>query len=116
MIYPTTNSQYEDEFNLSNKRNTPRRTYNCGGFALGCFSWYCPREDFFQYAFNDYAEALAKTLYSMKCMLADFADLRVISSLDEVEENEYPILFRHSSDGDFHYVKRGQNGVWYHKH
>lgn len=64
MIYPTTNSQYEDEFNLSNKRNvrnTPRRTYNCGGFALGCFSWYCPREDFFQYAFNDYAEALVKT-------------------------------------------------------
>lgn len=118
MIYPITNSQYEDEFNLSNKRNvrnTPRRTYNCGGFALGCFSWYCPREDFFQYAFNDYAEALVKTLYSMKCMLADFADLRVISSLDEVEENEYPILFRHSSDGDFHYVKRGQNGVWYHK-
>lgn len=48
----------------------------------------------------------------MKCMLAD---LRVISSLDEVEENEYPILFRHSSDGDFHYVKRGKNGVWYHK-
>lgn len=80
MIYPKTNSQYADEFNLSNKRNvrnTPRRTYNCGGFALGCFSWYCPRGDFFQYAFNDYAEALAKTLYSMKCMLADFADLRV---------------------------------------
>lgn len=118
MIFPKTNSQYEDEFNLSNKRNVrniPRRTYNCGGFALGCFSWYCPCEDFFNYNFNNYAEALAKTLYSVKCMLADFADLRVISSLDEVEENEYPILFRHSSDGDFHYVKRGKNGVWYHK-
>lgn len=38
MIYPKTNSQYADEFNLSNKRNTPRRTYNCGGFALGCIA------------------------------------------------------------------------------
>lgn len=118
MIFPKTHSQYEDEFNLSNKRNvrnTPRSTYNCGGFALGCFSWYCPREDFFNYDFRSYAEALSKTMYSVRCMLADFADLRVISSLDEVEENEYPILFRHSSDGDFHYVKRGKNGVWYHK-
>lgn len=33
MIYPKTDSQYADEFNLSNKRNTPRRTYNCGGIA-----------------------------------------------------------------------------------
>ena len=36
-------------------------------------------------------------------------------SLDEVQSDEYPILFRHSSDGDFHYLRRGRNGIWYHK-
>lgn len=41
-----------DPFNFlrnRNVRNTEKITYNCGGYALGTFSWYCPhrREDDF---------------------------------------------------------------------
>ena len=35
----------DDPFNKNNNRNlrnTPRRHFNCGGYALGTFSWYCP--------------------------------------------------------------------------
>ena len=36
-----------DPFNFlrnRNVRNTEKRTYNCGGYALDTFSWYCPTE------------------------------------------------------------------------
>ena len=38
----------DDPFNKNNKRNvrnTERNTYNCGGYALGTFSWYCPHDE-----------------------------------------------------------------------
>nr|DAH81427.1 MAG TPA: hypothetical protein [Caudoviricetes sp.] len=109
----------EDKLNHNNKRNlrnTPKLIYNCGGYALGCFSWYCPREtDVFYYGFDSHEEAREKTDYCVKCMLADFPTLRVIASLDEVAPDEYPILFRLSHDGDFHYLKRADNGIWYNK-
>lgn len=115
MVYHYT----EDKLNRNNARNlrnTPKEYYNCGGYALGCFSWYCPQDtDWFDYSFDSDEEAREKTDYCVKCMLADFPDLRIISSLDEVRSDEYPILFRLSYDGDFHYIKRANNGIWYHK-
>lgn len=110
---------FEDELNRNNwrnLRNTPKEDYNCGGYALGCFSWYCPHNDCdFNYMFDSDEEAREKTDYCIECMLNDFPTLRVISSLNEVASNEYPILFRLSSGGDFHYIKRANNGIWYHK-
>lgn len=120
-VLATIETQKTDPLNnggARNIRNTPKRSYNCGGFALECYSWYCPRparSSRFSYGFFTDKEAKEKTKRSVQCMLADFPDLRVISSLDEVRPDEYAILFRHSSDGDFHFLKRGKNGVWYHK-
>ena len=34
---------------------------------------------------------------------------------DDIRPNEYMLAFRISYDGDFHFVKRGNNGVWHHK-
>lgn len=48
-------------------------------------------------------------------MIAVFPSMRVISSFAELAPDEYAILFRLSHDGDFHYLKRGGNGVWYQK-
>ena len=115
-------SQQIDELNLfsqRNLRNTPRRSFNCGGFALGCFSWYCPRRRLntygSSYSFCSLSEAKRKTGLSVQIMLEDFPTMRVVTTLEEVQSDEYPILFRHSSDGDFHFIKRADNGVWYHK-
>lgn len=45
-----------DPFNKDNRRrqkNTKTEAYNCGGFALGTFSWYAPYDiDIVDYAFN----------------------------------------------------------------
>ena len=115
------NSQFYDSLNKRHERNlnnTPRRSFNCGGFALGIYSWYCPREGESEredYMFKNDEQANNTTLRSVECMLKDFPTLRVVKSLEEVQSDEYAILFRHSSDGDFHYLRRGRNGVWYHK-
>lgn len=108
-----------DPFNRDRKRNlrnTVKSTYNCGGYALECFSWYLPRLKYSgHYSFGTHSKNHRSTMYSVKCMLKEFPDLRIIHSLDEIQEDEYPILFRHSSDGDFHYIKRCNDGVWRHK-
>lgn len=114
-------SQFFDELNVRHERNlnnTPRRSFNCAGFALGTYSWYCPREGESEredYMFETDKQAYKATRLSVECMLKDFPTLRVVKSLEEIRSDEYAILFRHSSDGDFHYLRRGRNGIWYHK-
>ncbi len=116
----------DDAYNLSNNRNlnnTPRHRYNCGGYALGTFSWYCPypeKDDdgWFGYhcGYRTREEAWAKTMYLVGFMLNDFCGrLRVIRDLNDLARHEYAIAFRVSADGDFHYIKQGKNKVWYHK-
>jgi len=99
-----------------NIRNTSKSSYNCGGYALECFSWYCPKGfNDFDFGFDDWDEAMQKTRDCVDVMLADFPDLRIVHTLDEVQDNEYAILFRLSSDGDFHYLKRDRGNHWHHK-
>ena len=116
----------DDAYNLGNNRtikNTPKERYNCGGYALGTFSWYCPytEEDDdgwfgFHCGYRTREEAWEKTMYLVGFMLNDFCgQLRVIRQLSDLKQHEYAIAFRVSADGDFHYVKQGKNGVWYHK-
>lgn len=116
----------EDPFNKNNNRNirnTPKRNYNCGGYALGTFSWYCPHaeEDDAQmgrhnYSFDAQEEAWIKTMYAVSKMVLDFeGNLRMIKTLDQLhKETERVVAFRLSSDGDFHYIKKDKNG-WHHK-
>lgn len=109
-----------DLFNIHNARNaenTDQFDYNCGGYALGTFSWYLPSRTDEMWGFwlrRDKSELAEITEMAVKVMLEDFADLRVISSVDEVQTNEFAIAFRCSSDGDFHYVRQFRNR-WYHK-
>ncbi len=101
-----------------NIKNTARDTYNCGGYALGTYSWYCPREkekDII-FDFNSIEEAYEKTMYAVATMVREFeGKIRMIQKLDDLnEETERVIAFRISSDGDFHYVKKTKCG-WKHK-
>ena len=111
-----------DLFNVQRKRNignTKRYLYNCAGYALETFSWYCPNEkDNDDWGILDDlsdAEMFAKTFETVQFMLKDFkGHLRLIGSIDEVQENEYAIAYRVSSDSDFHFMKKMANG-WHHK-
>lgn len=109
-----------DLFNVQRKRNinnTEKYLYNCAGYALETFSWYCPNEEDWEYWGENLSdvEMFAKTFETVKFMLKDFkGHLRLIRSVDEVQENEYAIAYRVSSDGDFHFMKKMANG-WHHK-
>lgn len=116
----------DDPFNKNNRRNvrnTPKRNYNCGGYALETFSWYCPHseedDEFlwgYDYSFGTQEEAWVKTMYAVSKMILDFeGNLRMIKSLKQLHKGtERVVAFRLSSDGDFHYIKKTLSG-WRHK-
>lgn len=112
-----------DLFNLNrnrNEKNTSQWDYNCGGYALGTFSWYLPndeddRDKFWGWQDHSYEEMEAITLTCVEWMLNDFNDLRIIQQLNEVRHDEYAIAFRVSSDGDFHYIRQDKFRTWTHK-
>ena len=113
---------WDDELNhkrLRNIKNTSKGDYNCGGYALGTFSWYQPvfEDSDFEFGFDCEEEAVAKTSECVYVMLREFRlrNIREIASIGELRKNEYAFAFRLSSDGDFHYIKRYSNGHWYHK-
>ena len=120
-----------DPYNLSNTRNIrniDKSYYNCGGYALNLFSWYCPwGEDvdetetplaraYWADEYFDDDEMFAPTMRCVQNMLAELPTLRLLAGIhDELQENEYMLAFRISYDGDFHFMKRADNGVWHHK-
>ena len=115
-------SQEVDPLNVEGNRNvgnTNKYSYNCGGYALECFSWYCPRPENAEFdtyfGFDTIEEALNKTELCVRVMLSDFPTMRRVQSLDEVGPDEYAILFRLASDGDFQYLKRDKKNHWHHK-
>lgn len=126
-----TDSIARDPYNRSNSRNvnnTSKAVYNCGGYALNLFAWYCPwgldvdeaetplaRAYWEDECFDDY-EMFAPTMRCVQNMLAEIPTLRLLTGInDDIASNEYMLAFRISHDGDFHYAKRGNNGIWHHK-
>ena len=83
-----------------NTKNTDKNEYNCGGYALGCYSWYCP----FSYQDTDFEK-------NVNQILKDFPNIRKIKSSQDLLSGEYMIAFRLSSE-DFHFMRRAKNGVW----
>lgn len=113
-----------DELNLErvrNLRNTIKNRYNCGGYALENFAWYCPysakqdsnRKTPFHMA-NDSDELATMCVDNM---IKEYnGKLRVINNVTELKPNEYAIAFKATLErNDFHFAKLGRNGVWYHK-
>lgn len=108
-----------DLFNNEHARNihnTNTRFYNCAGYALGTFSWYCPYDDYDIFSLLSDSNTLESiTQQTVSHMLKDFeGKLRVISSLKELRKDEYAIAYRVSSDGDFHFMKKARTR-WHHK-
>lgn len=114
------NAEFFNENHKRNVNNTYVRSYNCGGYAFNTFSWYCPYSNNRGRKYNSTTERsmLNTTNKAVEFMLKEFNDLRVITDLKELQLNEYAIAFRIGGVGgedDFHFMKRGKNGKWYHK-
>ena len=56
-------------------------------------------------------------MYAVSKMILDFeGKLRMIKSLEHLDKKtERVVAFRLSSNGDFHYIKKAENGQWHHK-
>lgn len=110
-----------DEFNREKRslNNTERCDYNCGGYALGLFNWYLPYpqelKDEIAGFWGEWKMSYRKVLKIMVNYMVDTLPVRRIKSLKQLDEKtEYCVALRLGKD-DFHYVKRYQEGIWYHK-
>ena len=104
--------------NERNIRNTDKSQYNCGGYALGLFNWFIPwtEEHDKTIGWDFYHNETEKEEFIRICVnyMTENLPIRVISSISELKKREYAVAFRLSED-DFHFMKRGFNGVWYDK-
>lgn len=120
-----------------NQDNTSLQEYNCGGYALGTYSWYLPYYDFetreeqvtdlISRGFNEYQIYRQLLSLDTKQMLSDFKErLRVIKNESDLLDTETLIAYRifvefnfyngklFYEDSDFHFrVKRGDR--WFEK-
>lgn len=91
-------------------RNEFRGMYNCGGYALNTFDWYCPRGIVFFARSDDSA-----VQHYANSMIKEFdGKLRIIQDVKELMDDEYAVAFR-TREGDFHFCKRDDSGNWRHK-
>lgn len=112
----------DDAFNLKghrNSANTDIDDYNCGGYALGTYSWYCPYGRVWADRFDTKYKPLKNhkrefMRIAIRTLLEDFPNLRKIHLPDEATPNERVIALR-LADHDFHFMYRGLNKVWYQK-
>lgn len=109
-----------DPYNLLHERNienTRKHLYNCGGYALGTYSWYCPHDEthkgFFDHSSEETMEE--QTLAHARIILKEIQNIRMINQVEEATENEEVIAFRLSETiCDFHFMVR-KHKRWYHK-
>lgn len=115
-----------------NEQNMNTLDYNCGGYALGTFTWILldAFDHGYDLSFDDSDEDMMEEIEDyvarmedncVEEIVEDFEGLvRPISVLSELHEDEYAVLFRVSYDGegyidDFHFVKRHHDGHYSHK-
>lgn len=111
-----------DPYNYLNKRNAHnsyKTEYNCGGYALGIFSWYTPCHSLrMQDSIFGYRSAFTNSErlnYCKNIILEDFPNLVEISATQAMIITEYEIIAFKVCREDFHFrIKKGGNR-WYEK-
>ena len=115
-----------DPFNvhgLRNITNTSKRFYNCGGYALGTFSWYWPgrteeeHDEIMEYAeAEDWDNALGLAAEAIIGELPGWKLAELEAVMERVYSPEkYEIVAMRFCDFDFHFWKLGRNWNWYDK-
>lgn len=104
-----------DPKNLNRSRNinnTDKFDYNCGGYALGTFSWYTPFDEptYINLRTSDDYDEIEET--AVENILCDFPDLSLISSIDvrnkDIDYKTTEIIAFRFSRNDFHFWKLGK--------
>lgn len=115
-----------DPFNtlgIRNINNTVKRQYNCGGYALGTFSWYWPGRT--EEEHDKIMEYVANEDWDNALELAAGAIIRELPGWMVVPFNlimerkyspkEYEVVAMRFCVFDFHFWKLGRNWNWYDK-
>lgn len=114
--------------------------FNCMGYAFGCYAWMMPLDAYFEdgsdiaieYSRNNggmidamidesIIDAVDSAYYAndylmevfIDRILKDFSDVRVINDFDELDSDEYGVVFA-CGDDDFHFG-RYDEGIYSHK-
>lgn len=117
-----------------------RECFNCMGYAFGCYAWMMPLDAYFEDGSNvaiEYSrnnggmtdamidasiiDAVLSAYYAndylmevfVDRILKDFSDVRVINDFDDLDSDEYGIVFA-CGDDDFHFG-RYDEGIYSHK-
>lgn len=100
-----------NELKTRNLKNTDVDDFNCGGYGLNVFGWYCPydtEEQSYKYFGGGRTLAMSDDMVAeetTEMMLKHFnGKLRRIETLDDIREDEYGVLYKVGSS-DFHFIK-----------
>lgn len=115
-----------DPFNargLRNITNTPKRFYNCGGYAFGTFSWYWPgrtaeeHDEIMEYAgAEDWDNTLGLAAEAIVGELPGWSVVPLtLVMARRYSPAQYEIVAMRFCDFDFHFWKLGRNWNWYDK-
>ena len=115
-----------DPFNtlgLRNISNTTKRYYNCGGYALGTFSWYWPgrtkeeHDEIMDYAnAGDWKSALELAAEAIINELPGWTVVPLALVMErKYSPAQYEVVAMRFSYEDFHFWKLGRNWNWYDK-
>lgn len=112
--------RFDDPFNNNKKRNiknTPKHEYNCAGYALETYSWYCPFDKETIIEGNEENLVQLEKL-ATRILVRDF-NLILIPQYDirnkNYDLNQYNVIAFRFSNNDFHFWKLGKNMRWYEK-
>lgn len=121
--YPPTLGDAFNTLGLRNINNTEKWYYNCGGYALGTFSWYWPGRDEKEYGkIMKYAgdENWGPALeLAAEAIIDELTGWRLVE-IEEVMQRhyspkEYEVVAMRFCSFDFHFWKLGCNWNWYDK-
>lgn len=106
-----------------NIRNTDKADYNCGGYALGTFSWYLPSHtrkeysDIMGYAdIGDMDTALTLAAEAIVNELPSWSVAPLALVMErKYSPKDYEIVALRFCYYDFHFWKLGRNWNWYDK-
>lgn len=106
-----------------NIRNTDKADYNCGGYALGTFSWYLPSRTREEYSdimghadIGDMDTALTLASEAIVDELPGWSIVPFALVMErKYSPKDYEIVAMRFCYYDFHFWKLGRNWNWYDK-
>ena len=115
-----------DPLNMLGSRNisnTDKADYNCGGYALGTFSWYLPSRTREEYTdimghadIGDMDTALALAAEAIVAELPGWSVVPLALVMErKYSPKDYEVVALRFCFYDFHFWKLGRNWNWYDK-